>query len=114
MNGLRILVAEDDERIRQGLVDALESEGYLVLAAENGVSALVLYQQERPDLLRLDVMMPRLDGFGVLSQLRSSPGTADIPVIILTSKMLTAAEKAISINLTHREESKLERQSIDG
>lgn len=79
-----ILVAEDDPRIRQGLVDTLESEGYRVLPAADGVAALVLYHQERPHLLLLDVMMPGKSGYDVCREVRrNDPAT---PVVMLTAK----------------------------
>ena len=79
-----ILVAEDDPRIRQGLVDTLESEGYRVLPAADGVAALVLYDQERPDLLLLDVMMPGKSGYDVCREVRRRDSVT--PVVILTAK----------------------------
>jgi DNA-binding response OmpR family regulator len=79
-----ILVAEDDPHIRQGLVDTLESEGYRVLPARDGVAALVLYDQERPDLLLLDVMMPGKSGFDVCREVRRRD--PDTPVLMLTAK----------------------------
>ncbi len=79
-----ILVAEDDPRIRQGLVDTLESEGYRVLSAADGVAALVLYHQERPELLLLDVMMPGKSGYDVCREVRRRDSAT--PVVMLTAK----------------------------
>jgi len=79
-----ILVAEDDALIRRGLVDTLESEGYRVLAAHDGVAALVLYEQVHPDLLLLDVMMPRKSGYDVCREVRRTD--SDTPVVMLTAK----------------------------
>ena len=58
-NKIKILVAEDDTNIREGLVDALEFEGYEVFAAADGSKALEAYAKLKPDLILLDVMMPR-------------------------------------------------------
>ncbi len=81
----RILVAEDDPAIREGLLDALESEGYRVSAAENGKTALALLQNgEPPDLLVLDIMMPGLSGYDVCRELRKT--NARLPVLMLTAK----------------------------
>ena len=79
-----ILVAEDDPRLRQGLVDTLESEGYLVVAAHDGVAALVLYDEHRPDLLLLDVMMPGKSGYDVCREVRKRDSAT--PVVMLTAK----------------------------
>ncbi|MCC5850284.1 MAG: response regulator transcription factor [Verrucomicrobia bacterium] len=81
----RILVAEDDPAIREGLLDALESEGYRVSAAENGKTALALLQNgDVPDLLVLDIMMPGLSGYDVCRELRKT--NAQLPVLMLTAK----------------------------
>lgn len=80
----RILVAEDDPAIRQGLVDALESEGYAVLAEPDGARALETFRRQPFDLVLLDVMMPAANGFDVCRSLRRA-GSA-VPVLFLTAK----------------------------
>ena len=67
----------------------------MVQSAVDGLDALEKIEQDKPDAILLDLMMPRLDGFGLLAQLRQNPATIDIPVIILTAKSLTAAETAV-------------------
>ncbi|MDP0494973.1 MAG: response regulator transcription factor [Verrucomicrobiota bacterium JB024] len=84
MKRRRILVAEDDANIRTGLVDVLESEGYDVLAANEGASALALAKQGGLDLILLDVMMPGLSGYDVCREIRRRD--ARVPVIMLTAK----------------------------
>ncbi|MCK5097803.1 MAG: response regulator, partial [Desulfobacteraceae bacterium] len=85
MNSNRILVVEDDPDIRMGLVDTLESEGYQVLEAENGLKALKLFKlNDNIDLLLLDIMMPEKSGFDVLRELRLKNN--QVPVIMLTAK----------------------------
>ncbi|MCG8567698.1 MAG: response regulator transcription factor [Desulfobacterales bacterium] len=84
MEPLKILIAEDDDNIRMGLVDTLESEGYGVVEAENGARALELYGVETPDLLILDVMMPELSGYDLCRKIRAQ--SQDIPIIMLTAK----------------------------
>lgn len=69
----KILVIEDEAPLREEIVQALIFEGYTVLEAQNGVEGARLAQQEQPDLIICDVMMPHLDGWGVLSRLRSEP-----------------------------------------
>jgi DNA-binding response OmpR family regulator len=79
-----LMVAEDDDAIRTGLVDLLQSEGYRVKAALNGREALDFYKAERFDLILLDVMMPEINGFDVCQKIRAMD-TA-VPVIMLTAK----------------------------
>lgn len=87
---MTILVIEDEEFVRENIVELLAAEDYEVLEAENGLAGLELAEAKRPDLILCDVMMPKLDGYGVLQQLRKNPETATIPFIFLTAK----AEKA--------------------
>ena len=81
---IKILVAEDDTNIREGLVDFLEMEGYEVKSAENGSEAIKKYSIWTPDLLLLDVMMPKINGYDVCKDIRR--GNPDIPIIMLTAK----------------------------
>lgn len=81
-----ILVVEDDPAIREGLTDALEMEGYAVLTAPDGAAGLELGLTHDPDLIVLDVMMPRMDGFEVLRRLRAD--RLDTPVLMLTARGL--------------------------
>ncbi len=85
--GSSILVAEDDEDLRSLLQHALESDGHTVVTAANGRDALEIYRLAAPDLLVLDVMMPRLSGFEVLRELRESGQLrAESPVLVLTAR----------------------------
>ncbi len=79
-----ILVAEDESAIREGLCALLESEGYTVRAAVDGEDALRLFRECRPDLVLLDVMMPKKNGYAVCSVIRSSD--QDVPILFLTAK----------------------------
>ncbi|NEO42615.1 MAG: response regulator [Moorea sp. SIOASIH] len=81
----KILVIEDEIFIRENLIELLEIEGFDALGAENGVEGVQLVQQEPPDLILCDVMMPELDGYGVLEVLRQDPATAKIPFMFLTA-----------------------------
>lgn len=81
---IKILVAEDDENIREGLIDALEMENYQVKGAINGREALKYYTQWQPDLLILDVMMPYKSGYDICREIRR--GNPTIPIIMLTAK----------------------------
>ncbi|KEY60745.1 response regulator transcription factor [Serratia sp. DD3] len=81
---MKILVVEDDTNIRQGLVEALSREGYTLIAAENGKVALEKYQQQKPDFMILDIMMPEMDGYQVCREIRKQD--EDIPIIFLSAK----------------------------
>jgi len=82
----KILVADDSDNIRNVLQLNFEWKGYEVLAAADGEEALRLAERVRPDLIILDVMMPRRNGFQVCRLFKSDPRTAEIPVILLTAK----------------------------
>ncbi len=82
----KILVIEDEPEMRRNLATILQLEHYRPLTAENGRIGLQLASKERPDLILCDVMMPELDGYGVLQALRQDPALALIPFIFLTAK----------------------------
>jgi DNA-binding response OmpR family regulator len=86
----RILVVDDDPAIRQLLTDVLEMDGYEVSLAVDGLAAVREVQAASPDFVILDVMMPGLDGFGVLSTVRALPGEP-VPVLMLTAAAETDA-----------------------
>ncbi|NEQ88012.1 MAG: response regulator, partial [Moorea sp. SIO2I5] len=81
----KILVIEDEIFIRENLIELLEIEGFDAKGAENGVEGVQLVKKEAPDLILCDVMMPELDGYGVLEALRQDPATAKIPFMFLTA-----------------------------
>jgi DNA-binding response OmpR family regulator len=82
----RILLAEDERHIGDMVTFRLTNGGHQVVRAHDGEEALRLAAAEAPDLVILDVMMPVLDGFQVLRQLKADPALAAIPVIMLTAK----------------------------
>jgi DNA-binding response OmpR family regulator len=82
----RILAVDDEENVVRLLQIRLEALGYQVTPAHDGESALRSIAEEPPDLVLLDVMMPKMDGFEVLRRLKSDPHTARIPVIMLTAR----------------------------
>jgi CheY-like chemotaxis protein/anti-sigma regulatory factor (Ser/Thr protein kinase) len=82
----KILVIEDELAVRENILARLEAEGFITLDAENGLNGVELALAHRPDLIICDVMMPELDGYGVLSMLRQNPVTSTIPFIFLTAK----------------------------
>ncbi len=87
--GKRILVVDDEPHILRTLEDLLAAEGYIVYKAADGKKALEQADAMLPDLIILDVMMPKLDGFEVLKRLKKSDKTMDIPIIMLTVKSTT-------------------------
>jgi len=80
----RILIIEDELPMRVALVGALQAQGYRVIQASDGESGLLAAREEKPDLILLDVMMPRLDGYSVCTELRRLNLTH--PILILTAK----------------------------
>jgi DNA-binding response OmpR family regulator len=92
----KILVIEDEESVRENILELLDTEGFEALAAKNGRIGLFVAHQELPDLILCDIRMPELDGYGVLTGLRSEPTTASIPFIFLTAK---AAKTDLNLGL---------------
>ncbi|MEN6520215.1 MAG: response regulator [Armatimonadota bacterium] len=82
----KILAVDDEKHIVRLVQVNLERQGYEVVTANDGKEALEKVEAEHPDLVVLDVMMPYMDGFEVLQNLRRNPATRDIPVIMLTAK----------------------------
>ena len=92
----RLLVVDDDPDIARFIEVNLRTHGFEVHLAADGVEALEKAQEIRPDLVLVDVMMPRMDGFQVVDHLRSDPRTANTSIIMLTAKALTA-DKVLGI-----------------
>jgi type II secretory ATPase GspE/PulE/Tfp pilus assembly ATPase PilB-like protein/CheY-like chemotaxis protein len=84
--GAVVLLVDDEDDLRRVMRDLLEREGYTVQEARDGVQALDQVDRHAPDIIVLDLNLPGLDGYSVLSQLRSRNATRDIPVIVLTAK----------------------------
>ncbi len=82
----KVLLVEDEDSLRRVVKDLLEREGFTVFEAADGVKALDEIDRQAPDIVVLDLNLPRLDGYGVLSHLRARPATANLPVIVLTAK----------------------------
>jgi CheY-like chemotaxis protein len=81
----RILLAEDDRFLRKAAEATLRASGYTVVTAADGEEALARARSEQPDLVLLDLIMPKLQGFEVLRALKADPATAAIPVIVLSN-----------------------------
>ncbi len=81
----KILVAEDDKLISNSLCDALKQNGFDATPAYDGEEAVAKVKEVKPDLMLLDIMMPKLDGISVLWELKANPDSAKTPVIVLTN-----------------------------
>jgi len=87
---IKILVIEDEDSVRENILDLLQAEDFDTVSAANGRIGIDLAMAEFPDLVLCDMMMPEVDGYGVLSALRQEPLTATIPFIFLTAKSAKA------------------------
>ena len=88
MTKIKVLLAEDEASLGMIVKESLETRGFEVFLAENGEEALLLYQKEIPDILVLDVMMPKKDGFTLSKEIRQE--NSRIPIIFLTAKSQTS------------------------
>ena len=84
--GAKVLLVDDEDQLRKVMRDLLERDGYAVTEAGDGVEALDQVDRHAPDIIVLDLNLPGLDGYGVLSHLRSRQATEDIPVVVLTAR----------------------------
>jgi signal transduction histidine kinase/CheY-like chemotaxis protein/methyl-accepting chemotaxis protein len=89
-----ILIVDDDDVGRRGVKIALERVGWQTAEADNGEAALTLLQNMRPEVILLDLMMPQMDGFEFLDQMRRKKDWCDIPVVVITARDLTAEDRA--------------------
>jgi len=101
----KILVIEDELSIRENLLELLEAEGFETIGAENGEEGIDLAKTQAPDLILCDVIMPELDGYGVLKAMQQDPITARTPFVFLTVKTtkadyLQALERGVHEYLT--------------
>ena len=83
---MKILIAEDSSTVRRLVAGRLAADGYQVIEAADGEEALKLARSERPDLIVLDKVMPKYDGFEVVRALREDPQTQAIPIVMLTER----------------------------
>ena len=81
-----LLLIEDNPILRRNIAEMLTLEGYRLLVAADGATGLEIARADRPDLLLCDIMMPGIDGYEVLAQLRADPATTSLPFIFLTAK----------------------------
>lgn len=102
MNGLKILMAEDEPDILRVMAKKIKNEGYDVLTAQDGQEAWEKIQDEVPDVILLDINMPKLSGFDVLRKVRENPAEKWQPVIIISARReLEAMERSYSMEADH-------------
>jgi len=94
-----ILLTDDDPDILENLVTILETQGYRLRTASDGRQCLASIKQERPDLLILDMLMPRMDGWGVIRELRSDPDYSDLPIMVLTTVVEDASRRRYELEV---------------
>lgn len=94
-----LLLVEDDPDILRLLNTTLTFRGYRVVTAMNGKEGLEAVQRERPSLVIADIMMPKLDGFGLVHRLRINPETRNIPVIFITATFLSPEDKEFALDI---------------
>ena len=87
-----ILVVDDDPTVADMLRQLLPESAFRLESASDGAAGLELIEAHRPDVVLLDLLMPRLDGFGVIERLRANPETRDLPIIVISVKELTNEE----------------------
>jgi CheY-like chemotaxis protein len=97
----KILVIEDEQPMREALGDTLGQQGFTVVTADNGKDGLTIALQEQPNLILLDIFMPKMDGLMLLNQLRGTSWGQNIPVIILTN-LNPNADATIKAVLDHK------------
>jgi len=88
-----ILIVDDDPDILEGIITILESQPYRLATARDGIMCMELVKKEKPDLLILDLLMPRMDGWGVIREMRSEPRYADVPILVLTTVIEDASRR---------------------
>ncbi|MFQ6102855.1 MAG: response regulator [Candidatus Glassbacteria bacterium] len=93
MKGKKLLVVEDEADLREAIKFDLEMSGYEVYSAEDGIKGLKLAREKKPDLLILDLLLPRMDGYRVCRMLKVDEETGKLPIIMLTAKAGKQDEK---------------------
>jgi len=97
----KILFIEDESALQKTFGDILEEKGYEMVSALDGEIGLKLAQEKKPDLILLDLILPKMDGFEVLKNLKETSETKDIPVIILTNlERMEDVERALELGAT--------------
>jgi CheY-like chemotaxis protein len=88
-----ILVVDDDPDILEGITTILDTQPYRLATARDGKKCMAMIKKEIPDLLILDLLMPRMDGWGVIREMRSEPRYAKVPIMVLTTVIEDASRR---------------------
>ena len=97
----KILIIEDESALQKTLGDSLSQQGYQPISALDGEIGLKLAQSKNPDLILLDLILPKMHGFDVLKKIRENPATKETPVIVLTNlESIQELEKAMELGAT--------------
>ena len=97
----KILFVEDESALQKTMNEILQQEGFEVLSAYDGKTGLETAQKEKPDLILLDLILPKMEGFEVLEHLKADEGTKQIPVIVLTNlEGVGDVDRALSMGAT--------------
>lgn len=94
-----LLLTDDDPDILENLLTILGTQPYRLATARDGKQCLAMINEERPDLLILDLLMPRIDGWGVIRELRSDPEYADLPIMVLTTVVEDASRRRYELEM---------------
>ena len=94
-----IMITDDDPDILENLTTILGTRPYRLATARDGKQCLALIKQERPDLLILDMLMPRMDGWGVIRELRGDPLYANLPIMVLTTVIEDASRRRYELEV---------------
>jgi DNA-binding response OmpR family regulator len=96
----KILIVEDESSLQNAMKEFLIAEGFEAIVADDGEMAIKLIKKEKPDLVMLDIVLPKKDGFEVLAELKSDSSLEDIPVMLLTNlEDASSVEKAFSLGV---------------
>jgi len=106
----RLLVVDDDPQVVDLVCQLLEGESYEIISAADGQEALEAIDHRRPDVILLDLLMPRMDGFMLIEQIQQTSQLRQIPIIVLTAKTVTAAEQA---RLDQRVRTVIQKRGLD-
>jgi CheY-like chemotaxis protein len=88
-----ILIVDDDPDVLENILIVLDTQPYRLATARDGKKCMEMIEQEVPDLLILDLLMPRMDGWGVIREMRSEPRYANLPIMILTTVIEDASRR---------------------
>ncbi len=101
MEKKKVLVVEDNPSLRQTLSEFLEADGFGVITASDGEEAINLAQNNSPDIILLDIILPKKDGFEVIKTLKNDDRTKDMPIVLLTNLgSLSDIQKALDLGAT--------------